>query len=129
MNKKTDSKREQEKPKRTAGRPKKEATPKVVEDSAQLAASPAFDFVGKVDAIRVVGAAGAEVFEFTLRGRDDAHGSFRLKASEPFALAAMVPLILSAHAQDSKIGVRVEQVEGASWVTEIESRPGLGKKS
>ena len=56
-------------------------------------------------------------------------GPRALAPSEPFALAAMVPLILSAHAQDSKIGVRVEQVEGASWVTEIESSPGLGKKS
>jgi hypothetical protein len=87
-----------------------------------------FDFVGKVESIRVKSGAGAEGFEFGLRGRHGKRRNFRFDAVDPFAMNAMSHLVLAAHAGETKIGIRTAaEVDGILIVRELESRPKLGK--
>ena len=100
-------------------RPKAQKPPKPTHD---------FDFVGKVETIRVKSGAGAEGFEFGLRGRHGKRKNFRFDAADPFAVNAMSHLVLAAHAGDTKIGIRTAaEVDGVLIVRELESRPKLGK--
>jgi hypothetical protein len=126
---------------------------KIVEDEAAVAAPPAktaktrparkparakaktkpsdahgYDFVGKVESIVVRGGGEASAFEFGLRGRHGARQTFRLRASDGFALTVMAPIVTAAHATESKIGVRVAPAEtGELYVLEVASRPKLRK--
>ncbi|MEY3080283.1 MAG: hypothetical protein RJA94_268 [Pseudomonadota bacterium] len=87
-----------------------------------------FDFVGKVESIKVKSGAGAEGFEFGLRGRHGKRKNFRFDAADPFAMNAMSHLVLAAHAGETKIGIRTAaEVDGILIVRELESRPKLGK--
>ena len=87
-----------------------------------------FDFVGKVERLRVKSGAGAEGFEFGLRGRHGKRRSFRFDTTDVFAMNAMAHVVLAAHASETKIGVRTgAEVEGVLIVRELESRPKLGK--
>lgn len=87
-----------------------------------------FDFVGKVDSLRVRSGAGAEGFEFGLRGRHGKRRHFRFDTTDAFAMNAMAHLVLAAHANDSKLGIRTaDEVDGIFIVRDIESRPKLGK--
>ena len=87
-----------------------------------------FDFVGKVESIKVKSGAGAEGFEFGLRGRHGKRKNFRFDAADPFAMNAMSHLVLPAHAGETKIGIRTAaEVDGILIVRELESRPKLGK--
>jgi hypothetical protein len=87
-----------------------------------------FDFVGKVESIVVRGGGEAGAFEFGLRSRHGARQTFRLKASDSFALAVMVPIVTAAHTTEAKIGVRVATAEaGEPYVVEVASRPKLRK--
>ena len=87
-----------------------------------------FDFVGKVESIKVKCGAGAEGFEFGLRGRHGKRKNFRFDAADPFAMNAMSHLVLAAHAGETKIGIRTAaEVDGILIVRELESRPKLGK--
>ena len=87
-----------------------------------------FDFVGKVESIKVKSGAGAECFEFGLRGRHGKRQNFRFDAADPFAMNAMSHLVLAAHAGETKIGIRTAaEVDGILIVRELESRPKLGK--
>lgn len=87
-----------------------------------------FDFVGKVESLRVKSGAGAEGFEFQLRGRHGKRKSFRFDPADAFAMHAMAHLVLAAHASETKIGIRTSaEVEGLLIVRELESRPKLGK--
>jgi hypothetical protein len=87
-----------------------------------------FDFVGKVECIKVKSGAGAEGFEFGLRGRHGKRKNFRFDAADPFAMNAMSHLVLAAHAGETKIGIRTAaEVDGILIVRELESRPKLGK--
>jgi hypothetical protein len=89
-----------------------------------------FDFIGKVEGIVVKSGADAEVFEFNLRGRDGARQTFRLKASDSFALNIMASIVTAAHATEAKIGVRIAPQEGGiPYVIEVASRPRLGKET
>ncbi len=87
-----------------------------------------FDFVGKVDSLRVTSGAGPEGFAFGLRGRHGKRRSFRFDTADAFAMNAMAHLVLAAHASDTKIGVRTgSEVDGVLIVRELESRPKIGK--
>lgn len=87
-----------------------------------------YDFVGKVESIVVRGGGETGAFEFSLRGRHGARQTFRLRASDNFALTVMVPIVTAAHATESKIGVRVAPAEaGELYVVEVASRPKLRK--
>ena len=87
-----------------------------------------FDFIGKVETLRVKSGAGAESFEFGLKGRHGKRKSFRFDAADAFAMNAMAHVVLAAHANDAKIGVRAgPEVEGVLIVRELESRPKFGK--
>ena len=90
--------------------------------------APDFDFVGKVETLRVKSGAGPETFEFGLRGRHGKRKTFRFDAGDAFAMTAMAHLVLAAHASDTKLGVRTaSEVDGVLIVRELESRPKLGK--
>ena len=87
-----------------------------------------FDFVGKVESLRVKSGAGAEGFEFGLKGRHGKRRTFRFDATDAFAMNAMAHLVMAAHASDTKIGIRTgAEVEGVLTVRELESRPRIGK--
>ena len=87
-----------------------------------------FDFVGKVESIKVKSGAGAEGFEFGLRARHGKRKNFRFDAADQFAMNAMSQLVLAAHAGETKIGIRTAaEVDGILIVRELESRPKLGK--
>lgn len=87
-----------------------------------------FDFVGKVESIKVKSGAGAEGFEFGLRARHGKRKNFRFDAADQFAMNAMSQLVLAAHAGETKIGIRAAaEVDGILIVRELESRPKLGK--
>ena len=87
-----------------------------------------FDFIGKVKILRVRSGAGAEGFEFGLRGRHGKHRNFRFDPADAFAMNAMAHLVLAAHASHTRLGVRTAaEVDGILLVREIESRPKLGK--
>lgn len=86
-----------------------------------------FDFVGKVESLRVKSGGAADAFAFGLRGRGGKRRSFRLDGSDPIALNAMAQILVAAHASEAKIGVRAEAGEGTSVVRELECRPKLGK--
>ena len=81
--------------------------------------SHGYDFVGKVESIVVKGGGEAGAFEFGLRGRHGARQTFRLSASDSFALAVMAPIVTAAHATEVKIGVRVAP---AGWRAHMWSR-------
>lgn len=88
-----------------------------------------FDFVGKVESLVVKGGSTGEVFEFGLRGRHGSRQVFRLRTSDSFSLTIIAPIVTAAHATESKIGVRALADEGGThYVTEVASRPKLGKK-
>lgn len=110
---------------------KAEAKPRAARaKTAKPAAEPAekFDFIGKVETLLVKGGAGAAGFEFGLRGRHGKRRSFRLDAADPFTMNAMAHLVLAAHTSETKIGVRTgAEAEGVLLVTELASRPKLGK--
>ena len=109
---------------------KSKSKAKAPRPKAEKPASPAqdFDFVGRVESLRVKSGAGPEGFEFGLRGRHGKRRSFRFDAADAFAVNAMAHLVLAAHASDTKIGVRTAaEVEGVLIVRELESRPKLGK--
>jgi hypothetical protein len=120
-----------EKPmKKAKTKTKAKAKAKPSRPKAQKPSKPAhdFDFVGKVESIRVKSGAGAEGFEFGLRGRHGKRKNFRFDAADPFAVNAMSHLVLAAHAGDTKIGIRTAaEVDGILIVRELESRPKLGK--
>ena len=116
---------------------KSKAKAKVLRGKAEKSASPDkaakpadnFDFVGKVETLRVRSGGGAESFEFGLKGRHGKRKHFRFDAADAFAMNAMAHLVLTAHASDARIGVRTgAEVAGVLVVRELESRPGLGKK-
>jgi hypothetical protein len=87
-----------------------------------------FDFVGKVESLRVKSGAGAEGFEFSLKGRHGKRRTFRFDAVDAFAMNAMAHLVLAAHANETKIGVRTgAEIEGVLIVRELATRPGIGK--
>lgn len=104
----------------------KTAAPRKKKSAAE--ASAKFDFIGKVESLRVKDGAGSEAFEFGLRGRHGKRRSFRLDSANPVAMTAMVHLVLAAHASEAKIGVRAgEERGGVALVREVESRPKMGK--
>jgi hypothetical protein len=87
-----------------------------------------FDFIGKVESLVVKGGSNAGVFEFGLRGRHGSRQTFRLKTDDSFSLNIIAPVVTAAHAREAKIGVRVATDEGGiQYVTEVASRPKLGK--
>lgn len=87
-----------------------------------------FDFVGKVESLRVKSNAGAEGFQFGLKGRHGKRRTFRFDAADAFAMNAMAHLVLAAHASETKIGVRTgAEVDGVLVVREIETHPKIGK--
>ena len=87
-----------------------------------------FDFVGRVESLIVKCGSGAEIFEFELRGRNGERHVLRLRTSDSFSLNIMAPIVTAAHATDAKIGVRTAaDASGFHYVTEVESRPKLGK--
>ena len=122
----------EEKPaKKPKAKGKEKAKAKPPRVKAEKPAKPGhdFDFVGKVERLRVSSGAGAEGFEFGLRGRHGKRRSFRFDTADAFAMNAMAHLVLAAHASDTRIGVRTgAEVAGVLVVRELESRPGLGKK-
>ena len=112
-------------------KPKAKAKSKVKAPRAK-AEKPArpegFDFVGKVESLRVKSGAGAEGFEFGLKGRHGKRRTFRFDAADAFAMNAMAHLVLAAHASETKIGVRTgAEVEGVLIVRELETHPKIGK--
>jgi hypothetical protein len=69
-----------------------------------------------------------ETFEFGLRGRHGLRQTFRLNTSDSFSLNIIAPIVTAAHANEAKIGVRAVADEGGvHYVTEVASRPKLGK--
>lgn len=89
-------------------------------------AVPAFDFIGRVESIRVKGSASGLEFEFALHGRKGTHQSFRLNAAH--AATVMANVVIAAHDKGAKIGVRSEKGgEGLPVAAEIVWRPRLGK--
>lgn len=110
-------------------KPKAKANAKAPRAKAEKFAKPdGFDFVGKVESLRVKSGAGAEGFEFGLKGRHGKRRTFRFDAADVFAMNAMAHLVLAAHASDTKVGVRTgAEVEGVRIVHELESRPRIGK--
>ena len=90
----------------------------------KAAKTPDFDFVGKVESIRVQNAPGQPLFTFGLKGRGGVRRSFQITATDSFALNIMAPVVMAAHAAETKIGVRVGT---GDEVVEVQSRPRLGK--
>lgn len=90
-------------------------------------AEDGFDFVGKVESLRVKSGGAAGAFEFGLRGRGGKRRSFMLDGSDPIAMNAMAQILVAAHASEAKIGVRADAGEGTVLVRELECRPKLGK--
>ena len=87
-----------------------------------------YDFIGKVESLRISSGAGPEGFVFGLKGRHGKRRSFRFDAADAFTLNAMAHLVLAAHAGETRIGVRTAaEVDGVLVVREIESRPKIGK--
>lgn len=87
-----------------------------------------YDFVGKVESLRISSGAGPEGFVFGLKGRHGKRRNFRFDAADAFTLNAMAHLVLAAHAGETRIGVRTAaEVDGVLVVREIESRPKIGK--
>ena len=106
----------------------KAAAPKRDKPAKPPKPAPEFDFIGKVESLRVKSGAGPEGFEFGLRGRHGKRRSFRFDTADAFAMNAMAHLVLAAHASETKIGVKTgAEVEGVLVVRELESRPKLGK--
>lgn len=109
-----------------AGGKAKPARPKT-EKSAR--STPDYDFVGRVERLRVTSGGGAQGFEFGLRGRHGKRRNFRFDTADVFAMNAMAQLVLAAHASAAKIGVRTSaETDGVLIVRELESGPRLGKK-
>jgi len=92
----------------------------------KAAKTPDFDFVGKVESIRVQNVSGQPLFTFGLKGRSGVRRSFQITATDSFALNIMAPVVMAAHAAETKIGVRVGD---GDEVVEVQSRPRLGKSS
>lgn len=87
-----------------------------------------FDFIGKVESLRVKSGGGAEGFEFGLKGRHGKRKHFRFESADTFAMNAMAHLVLAAHANETKIGVRTgAEIDGVLIVRELEARPKIGK--
>ena len=106
----------------------KAAAPKRDKPAKPPKPAPEFDFIGKVESLRVKSGAGPEGFEFGLRGRHGKRRSFRFDTADAFAMNAMAHLVLAAHASETKIGVKTgAEIEGVLVVRELESRPKLGK--
>ena len=106
----------------------KAAAPKRDKPAKPPKPAPEFDFIGKVESLRVKSGAGPEGFEFGLRGRHGKRRSFRFDTADAFAMNAMAHLVLAAHASETKIGVKTgAEVEGVLVVRDLESRPKLGK--
>lgn len=99
----------------------KTKTPRV---KAEKPAKPnGFDFVGRVESLRVRSGTGPEGFEFGLKGRHGKRRAFRLDATDAFAMNVMTHLVLAAHANETKIGIRTgAEVKGVLIVREIETR-------
>lgn len=111
-------------------KPKDKIKAKPERAKAEKPAKPShdFDFVGKVETLRVRSGAGPEGFEFGLRGRHGKRRHFRFDTADAFAMNAMAHLVLAAHANDSKLGIRTAaEVDGILIVRDLESRPKLGK--
>ena len=90
--------------------------------------APAFDYVGKVDSLRIASGAGAEGFEFGLKARHGKRKRFRFDPADAFAMNAMAHLVLAAHAAGTKLGVRTApEADGILIVREVESRHKLEK--
>lgn len=103
-----------------AAKPKKPREPK--------AAPAGFDFVGRVESIRVTGGAAGAGFEFALHGRKGARQSYRLGTEHGAAMIAMAHIVIAAHDKDAKIGVRSEKAgNGLPVAAEVVWRPKLGK--
>jgi hypothetical protein len=93
-------------------------------NKARAVKTPDFDFVGKVESIRVNNAPGQPLFTFGLKGRNGMRRSFQITSTESFALTIMAPIVTAAHAAETKIGVRVGD---GGEVVEVQCRPRLGK--
>ena len=115
-------------PKPGASKPKQAAegsgATSVKAKSAKPTKTPDFDFIGKVESIRVVNGPEQPLFAFGLRGRNGVRRSFHIAATESFALHIMALIVTAAHAAETKIGVRVGE---GDEVGEVQSRPRLGK--
>jgi hypothetical protein len=99
-----------------------------IKPKAAKLAHEGFDFVGRVESLAVRGGASLETFEFGLRGRHGLRQTFRLNTSDSFSLNIIAPIVTAAHANEAKIGVRAVADEGGvHYVTEVASRPKLGK--
>lgn len=108
------------KPAAKSGRVK--ATPK------PKAAAPAFDFIGRVESIRVTSGSSAPEFEFSLHGRKSSHQLFRLNGELGAAVMVMAQVVISAHDKNAKIGVRCKKGgDGLPVAAEIIWRPKLAK--
>ena len=120
-----------EKPaKKTKDRKRDKAKVKSPRVKAAKVANPEndFDFIGKVESLKVKTGAGPAGFEFGLRGRNGKRRNCRFVAGDDFAMNAMAHLVLSAHAGEIRIGVRgASEVDGVLIVRELESRPKLRK--
>jgi hypothetical protein len=92
----------------------------------KAAKTPDFDFIGKVESIRVQNAPGQPLFTFGLKGRSGVRRSFQITTTDSFALNIMAPIVTAAHVAETKIGVRVG---AGDEVVEVQSRPRLGKNS
>ena len=112
-------------------KPKAKSKVKAPRAKAEKPTKPeGFDFVGKVESLRVKSGAGAEGFEFGLKGRHGKRRTFRFDATDAFAMNAMAHLVMAAHANDTKIGIRTgAEVEGVLTVRELESRRRIGKEA
>ena len=113
----------------SAGKPAKDKSPKDKSAKGKTAKdkpakTPDFDFIGKVESIRVVNGPEQPLFAFGLRGRNGVRRSFHIAATESFALHIMPSIVTAAHAAETKIGVRVGE---GDEVVEVQSRPRLGK--
>lgn len=97
--------------------------------AAEKAVAPAaLDFIGRVDSIRVQSGVSGTGFEFVLHGRKGVRQAFRLRAEDGPGMLTMAQVVIAAHEQDAKIGVRSEkQGEGVPLAAEIILRAKLGK--
>ena len=120
----TKSRAAAKKPKLSA---KAKASPRTPADDTAPAAN-GFDFVGKVESLRVKAGAAPDTFEFSLRGRHGQRQSFKLDPSDPVAINAMVQILVAAHGLGAKIGVNAgSSGEGIALVKELAWRPKLRK--
>lgn len=96
--------------------------------SKDKAATPAFDFVGRVESIRATSNPSGPEFEFALHGRKGPSQSFRLNPEHGAAVMTMAHVVIAAHDNDAKIGVRTAQGgKGLPVVAEVVWRPKIGK--